>query len=907
MKKQIVLFIVAVAFILAITGASSAVTQVDTGSAQYAVGHNVTEQALADTKLKLSQSDKNLVITTASTAKLNGKTTEDSVQAVVDSTKNLNGKQQITHGSGNLLTINDPNGALWFAFVSDSTNGLMVKKYSVSKSGTITSSSTVNIGTTQSAADFKKAIAALGSNGFAIANIANLWKAGAPADLMALTFTNGNINQGTISNYASTKSFALKYPTGNNYIITTAGGLDDDTAFYGAFGMNDIVFSTRGPAGYTVFINFNGASPNRSGTLAMVKVNDLTSQFGTVTAGTLSEVKFNLWLLNKLKNNQQDELFSVLAFKTVNEENIQYLWYDPSLGYGHGIDENYINGLTNIAGGWTGVSTVIPITDYDGMVALGQDAFNYAFNNQHLFTIEDLANGRVALSVPPYYVNYQGTRSLVGFIDGVVRAANAALVNAGLPNAHGFTIDNILSIRNSWFWGMDNIQTFFMFVDQASVQDYAQHRGENLAMNYLTIKSVRSSYAYDGDSYVRTSTTITDISPALIKNGKFLGQFIIPAPAGLTYAWSAGASYEYLRTIARVGCICSTREYDLSTILQGQFPLGPNEFYILTVLTNSGETNRQISGRTTAWGVSPGQGTYYSVGQSADSAYQLIVTIWNSVTQTGRSMLITYDNTPIATAMEDDGYTIYSQENDLFWHLDHGWVDEQDVIASSISAVVIHSEMNQDYLNVLNSAGLNPISYMLNYVSPTVTIDELPGLNEDMIINLNTIPGATIYYTLDGTTPTTQSPVYTGPIPISKTTTLQYMAVQGDYFSPVYKETYVINIPDPIPTPDPTPDPTPTPGPDPTPIPSPIPDPGTVISDAIAGITGALVNIANVITEPPSTADAAPNEIAPGIPNPTDSDSNSPIGIIIGAIILAVVGLLVYLGRDTIAAFFGRE
>lgn len=669
--------------------------------------------------------------------------------------------------------------------------------------------------------------------------------------------------------------------------------------------MNDIVFSTHGPAGQTVFINVNGTSPNRSGTLAMVKVNDLTSQFGTVNLGNLSEIKFNLWLLNKLQSNHQDELFSVLAFKTVDETNIKYLWYDPSVGYGHGIDEGYIYSLTDVPGGWTGVSSVIPITDYNGMLALGQDAFNYAFKTQHLFTIDDLANGRVALSVAPYYVNYLGTRSMVGFIDGVVRAANAELVLAGLPNAQGFTIDNILSIRNAWFWG-SSIQTFFMFVDPASIQNYAQHRGENLAINYLTINSVKSTYTFNGVSYDVTHAS-TDISPKLIQNGSFLGSFIIPAPAGLTYAWSAGASYEYLRTIARVGCICSTREYDLSMILQGQFPLGPNEFYILNVLTNPGETNRQISGRTTSWGISPSQGTYYSVGESSNSAYQLIVTIWNSVTETGRSILIGYDGTPIATAMAENGYTIFKQENDLFWHLDHGWVDGQDVIASSINAAIIHTNMNQDYLNVLNSAGLDPISYMLNYVSPTVTIDALPGLNEDTTVILNTISGATIYYTLDGTTPTTQSMVYDGPLSITQTTTLQYMAVQGTYFSPVYKETYTINIPEP--TPNPTPNPTETPIPNPTPNPTEtsntIPSPGAVITDVMAGITGALVTIVDVITEP-STTETAPNEVAPGLPDPTNTDTNSLLGIIIGAILLAVAVLVAYLGRDTISAIFGR-
>ncbi|MCR6678723.1 chitobiase/beta-hexosaminidase C-terminal domain-containing protein, partial [Escherichia marmotae] len=53
---------------------------------------------------------------------------------------------------------------------------------------------------------------------------------------------------------------------------------------------------------------------------------------------------------------------------------------------------------------------------------------------------------------------------------------------------------------------------------------------------------------------------------------------------------------------------------------------------------------------------------------------------------------------------------------------------------------------------------------------------------------------ATIYYTLDGTTPTVNSAKYTAPITINSTTTLKFIAVgsQGNQ-SDVYTEVYNIN------------------------------------------------------------------------------------------------------------------
>src|SRR6266852_8182172 len=67
------------------------------------------------------------------------------------------------------------------------------------------------------------------------------------------------------------------------------------------------------------------------------------------------------------------------------------------------------------------------------------------------------------------------------------------------------------------------------------------------------------------------------------------------------------------------------------------------------------------------------------------------------------------------------------------------------------------------------------------YSSPvTVTITEATA-------------GTTVYYTTDGSTPTTSSNVYTGPITISVRTTLSAMAVGGGYrSSPITTATYVI-------------------------------------------------------------------------------------------------------------------
>jgi len=101
-------------------------------------------------------------------------------------------------------------------------------------------------------------------------------------------------------------------------------------------------------------------------------------------------------------------------------------------------------------------------------------------------------------------------------------------------------------------------------------------------------------------------------------------------------------------------------------------------------------------------------------------------------------------------------------------------------------------------LTVTNHGGSSTLTSLItvqSHVLPTATANVKSGIyNSTKTVTISMTKSGSIYYTINGTTPTTSSKKYTGPITIKSTTTLKFLAVDSDgYKSNVYTETYTID------------------------------------------------------------------------------------------------------------------
>ena len=157
------------------------------------------------------------------------------------------------------------------------------------------------------------------------------------------------------------------------------------------------------------------------------------------------------------------------------------------------------------------------------------------------------------------------------------------------------------------------------------------------------------------------------------------------------------------------------------------------------------------------------------------------------------------DSTFKADTATDGGNEIYNTAGTVVMHF-------CNIDCSPPSDIINDPDEDGSVDASLNWWGSNddPSSYVYNVsVSPWIIITAPPTASADLknglyntnkIVTLSMSGYGTIYYSLDGSTPTTESATYSGPITISSTSTLKYLAVDiAGNQSPVYTQIYTID------------------------------------------------------------------------------------------------------------------
>ena len=737
MKKTAILLTLVFVFTLTICGAASAATE------SYNIGQEATQNAITDSQLGFSSANGTLVITNAGATELNGNSTEGGQQAVVDTTATLTPDQQVTYGKGNLVVLNKPNDPLEFTFLTKENNVLLAKRFYMNSDGTLTSGATVYISDNMAESNWNTIIAALGKNAYDIVGIANLWAYGAPSDLLKVAGTSG-VSEGLLTGYVSSKSFYENFPLASSqqsyHAMVSPGAGDDDVPMT----ILDVVPLKWVGSGSSQVYNYqalNNGNPNEniyilwdrssnSGILALMKhnenlVNEFTAQTGiTVVSGGLSEIKYVLWLFNKMKTDP-GSLVTVDKLATINKADFDYLWgtamIDPNdptktnviFNPGHGFDKAYINNLPNYAHSYQ-YQKILPLNNYASMETIGSQAAQIAqgllgFNNGD-------SNLLVITSAGYSLLDNQGT---LGALDGIISVT-------------GSTISNLFSLKRGLWTPL-----WFLFTQ----------KGANGELNSVLIQYNENTktlevlpVVYDGVSY-----DVFDISGANLAGGsgsagwdKSLAvynayTYSIPDSAqqdyylvSLTNQWAYGMPYAFLKSAIGGGCPGSglTQGFLIADFVKNSFPLGANEAYIYLAITAHCKEQVIID----SLGLSAAQGTYYTTGlrYSTENSAAGIFMRWNTATNTGEAMLLDL-NTAIINQLQPANSNYYKTMYWAVWYLDQAFPGKAlyGTVQTAFS-VVRTIPLTQSDLSNMVAAGEDPADFIKNFVIPTPTPTPIP-------------------------------------------------------------------------------------------------------------------------------------------------------------------------------------
>jgi len=220
-----------------------------------------------------------------------------------------------------------------------------------------------------------------------------------------------------------------------------------------------------------------------------------------------------------------------------------------------------------------------------------------------------------------------------------------------------------------------------------------------------------------------------------------------------------------------------------------------------TSITGGGSSALTIS--ITAAGVQMGQPIPLTITAAGGGVSQSTLVIVEP-TATGKIAAPTFSvpagtySTPQTVAISGDGgYICYTTDGTTPTVSSPVYVNPITIASkTTLKAIVIYVPGGGGNQSAVSSATYDINPHASRTAAPTFSVPAGTYGSTQSVVLGDATTGADIYYTTDGTTPTTSSTVYSGPITVSSSETIQAVAAAGGYTtSSVASATYTIHLP----------------------------------------------------------------------------------------------------------------
>ncbi len=635
-------------------------------SEAYKLGRTVTE--IADSKLDFKNADDVLAITTAGLAKLNGVTSEDAMEAIVNYGK--------VSYSNVLMLRQSAVDPIDFAFITKKGKEL---KAIVFQNASTKYSYLGTISQDMTKSQWNKYYnAVIGENAWAFASLANGWSAGVSREILQEAAFHGHICEGTLGGYSIIQALLKYYPpeqetnpggVGSPADITAfkvlgvPGGSDDDAALFflddtigktGYVGMNTT--NTGATENMLGFIKWN--SKTKTGDLIIMAFNstNVKKLFTKETkinpdAGSLEELKYNSWWINKINTNPEKLVDFLYEFSGLNQEQYNYLMgttdnvtYDGEpFDYGmdgHGLDLDYILSLNLPSAKRASTDNAQgKLTDAQ-IKQIGIDAAKKA---------KEIIKEELGIDVDRDDVDFLAlTDAGYAFLNG----QDTVIARDGLYEELGGTLfsQNVMSLHQA-VWKPLWFAFAFRYPDSNAVN-----------MLYLRYNPDTNDFfvgTLDGDKIVdigfetlNNSTKLRAIEKSFVPDGNWFNvQSIINA-------WNEHPLYDQMSTFLYHAHVCPGVQpgFFITDHILNKYPLGENESY--TYIASS--IYCKDDSLTYLLDLSPGLGSYYvqklpsneTVSEYVDGGTQEgIIVVWDDNLKVGRASIVSFKWATIDNSM----------------------------------------------------------------------------------------------------------------------------------------------------------------------------------------------------------------------------------------------------------------